>query len=658
MLVPMTRIELIGPKSRFSNVVALLHEQGSVQLQDLSKVISQGEMPVDQMSITSPVQVERERLEDMLIRVRAIVRSLHAPGTRIAEDKRVAEYTRMARLSDDELSAEISRVIDEVEDRTADLAQSQIEMQNELTLLARYEPLLHKIQPLAEQIVTTGAFESVALLVERRYKGALEQLKEELDTLTHCQCEIISIDVDEDTTAAIVVFNKTYSEPVHKLLAVENINQIRLPSDLEGMPFDAAYTTIIERRASLPKELEAVRRELDTLSSKWLLRLSTIRDVLADKVDEIIAIPKFGETGYAFVITGWMPLDDLPRMRDALQRSFGDDVILTNHEIDQKDFTDTPVAFKNPKFMQPFESLLSVYGLPRYGTLDSTWMLFVFYPLFFGMIVGDIGYGLIMVGIVMYLRYSRRDSAGMQLATSVLGPAAIMVVVFGLLYGEFFGNLLGPEYLNVIRPITMGPVTLPWNRVEAVMAFMYIAIGIGVVHVMLGLVFGIVNALRTKNKHHLYERGGILTFLVALGIAIVISVETRFFGQFALFGQIAFTVIALVGVWFAIRGGGVMGAVETMESVTGIASYIRIMAVGLAGAIFADSVNEIVSKSGNVVLGILIAIVLHGMNFVIAAFSPTIHALRLNFLEFFRGFYETGSKAYSPFHKTGGEKSA
>jgi V/A-type H+-transporting ATPase subunit I len=82
------------------------------------------------------------------------------------------------------------------------------------------------------------------------------------------------------------------------------------------------------------------------------------------------------------------------------------------------------------------------------------------------------------------------------------------------------------------------------------------------------------------------------------------------------------------------------------------------MAVGLAGAIFANAVNGIAAKMGNPVLGILVAAPLQALNFVIAAFSPNIHAVRLNFLEFFGNFYETGSKEYSPFHKTGGEKRA
>jgi V/A-type H+-transporting ATPase subunit I len=662
----MARVEIIGPKNRFFEVVTLLHEQGTLHIEDLSKKIGSGEMPVEQMAVAVGQAGERERMEDLLIRVRAIIKALHLPGTSIDEVSRQKEYLKLWKLGSGELSDEVVKVIDEVEERTATLAQTQSEIENEISLLGRYEPILHKIQPLARQIVTTGAFDSVALLIARRYKGLLEQLKEELDTITHKQCDIVSTDVDEDTTAAIVVFSRTYSEPVHKFLAMENVNQIRLPNDMQGLPFDQAYDSIRERRKTLPDDLKGIRLELETMSAKWLLRLTTIRDVLTDKIDEISAIPKFGQTEYAFVITGWLPASDLGELKSDLVASFGQDVIVNQMEIGEKDFEDTPVALKNPKALAPFEFILNARGIPRYGTLDATWMLFVFYPLFFGMIVGDVGYGLVMLGLVVWLRLKFKENEGIQLATAILGPACTAVVAFGFLYGEFFGNLLGNEYFNVIQKIYPLGIELPFNRVKFVTIFMVLAIGVGVVQVLLGLAFGVVNALRTKNKHHLYERGGVLTLFVGIFLAVAVGVM---FSQWegSVWVLSAFAALAFAGFIYAIRGGGIMGVVETLETASGMASYIRIMAVGLGGAIFADAINQIVLKTAGgagkvsalgLVLGIVVGILLHGLNLIISAFSPTIHALRLNFLEFFGRFYEVGTKAYSPFHKTGGEGQA
>lgn len=661
MLVPMAKVEIIGPKTLFFDVVSMIHDQGRLHIEDLSKKISRGELPLDRMEVVESQVREHDRMEEQLIRVRSILKALDR-GEKPARETVSRYYEELYGLDAEQLTARIDEVIEEVEDRTASLAGTHTDLESELARLARYEPILQKIQPLARQIVTTGAYESVALLFERRYKAALEALKEELDRLTHNQYEVVSTDVDEETTAAIVVFDRRYSEPVHKFLAMENINQIRLPSEFEGMPFDTAYDEIKSRRQSLPGDLESIRGELNEMSSKWRARLEAVRDALVDRTEEIDAIPKFGRTDYAFVITGWMPVEDVPALRTAIAERWHEDIIVEQTEIKETEYADTPVALKNDPRIEPFQSLLGVYGMPRYGTLDPSIFLFIFFPLFFGMIVGDIGYGAIMLGIVVWLRMKFRDNEMIQAATSILGPAATMATVFGFIYGEFFGNVFGTHMLNWIKEIEIGPLELPFNRVESVEIFMYIAIGVGVVQVLLGLVLGVINAVRTKNKHHLQERGGILTFVVAIFIIVVFSMAVQSFGSWAIGGQVLFALVALGGFWFAIRGGGIMGVIETLEAFTGMASYIRIMAVGLAGAIFAEAINEIVTEMASnpamAVLAVLVGIVLHGLNFIIAAFSPAIHALRLNFLEFFGRFYETGNQQYRPFVKTGGEKSA
>ena len=654
----MAKVEIIGPKNRFFDVVSLVHDLGTLHIEDLTKKIQSGEVPLDTMEVFDRQRRDEERMEDQLIRVRAILRALHREETPIDPAARKSEYRRLYALDADELTGEVDKVIGEVEDRTSALASSHTSIEAELALLARYEPILHKIQPLAKQIVTTGAYESVALLVERRYKGALEQLKGELDKLTHRQCEIVSTDVDEDTTAVIVVFSRQYSEAVHKFLAMENVNQIRLPNEFKDVPFDVAYDQIRDRRKELPTDLAAVGAELEEMSKTWMLRLTTVRDVLTDKVDEISAIPKFGRTEYAFVITGWVPVSDVGKIRREIASAYGDDVIVEQSDIKEEDFAETPVAMKNVKAVAPFSLLLGgTRGTPRYGTVDPSWFLFIFFPLFFGMITGDVGYGAIMLGITIWLRSKFHENEMVQVATSILGPAATFVIAFGFLYGEFFG-LVPEAYTEWLNGLTGG--TLPFHRTVNITGFMFLAVGIGLIQIIIGLILGIVNGVRTKHKKHVMEKGGILLFLLSfvglIGLIVLgTSVEAAVGNTALLVIEAALALGIFMGVLYAGKGGGVMGVIESVLSITHVASYIRIMAVGLAGAIFAEAVNEIMVSMGNIIIGILLGAVLHTLNFVIACFSPAIHAMRLNLLEFFGNFYETGKEEYRPFVKTGGE---
>jgi V/A-type H+-transporting ATPase subunit I len=655
----MAKVELIGPKNKFFEVVSLIHEQGKLHIEDLTKKISSGEIPLDKMEVVANQQAERDRMEDLLIRVRGIIKALHLPGVTIDEAKRQEEYLRLWKLDTTALSDEVTEVVQEVEGKTSELASGRTSLEGEIELLARYEPILQKVQPLAKQIVTTGAFDSVALLFERRYKSALDQLKTELDKITHKQCEIVSTDVDEDTTAAIVVFNRSYAEPVHKFLAMENVNQIRLPSDFQDMPFDMAYEVIKERRKALPEKLAAVRKEIEKMSEQWYLRLATIRDVLTDKIDEIKAIPKFGQTEYAFVITGWTPVDDIKELKKMLFDHFGDDIIITQKEIDEHEYENIPVALKNNPMIAPFSALFPTVrgGLPKYGTVDPTWLIALFYPIVFGMIVGDIGYGAVFLGLILWFRMKNKDNPFVQTATAIMGPAATMAIAFGFLYGEFFGNILGKHVLNLVREIHIFGIPLPFERTIMVQEFMYIALAVGFVQIALGLVLGIVNGVRTKHIKHVWEKGGILAFMLGFILLIAVS-AVGIPAPMGLFIQAALALVVIVGLFFAGKGGGILGIIDSIESITHMASYIRIMAVGLAGAIFAEAVNQMAITMGPIV-GLLVGLLLHSLNFALSvAFSPNIHALRLNFFEFFQKFYEAGTQEYKPFHKTGGEENA
>lgn len=655
MLVPMAKVQIIGPKRDFSELLCLLHSIGTLHIEDLSKKIMDGVIPVEQMEVEGDQLIERERLEGLLTRVRAILGAFPSKTGPVDFAERERLYEDHWREDATQLSQDVENLINEVEKDTSSLASRQASIEQELALLTKYEPILHKIQPLAKQIVTVGGFESVALLIERRYKGLLDDLRDELNRITKRQCEIVSTDVDAETTAAIVVFNKRYSDEVHKFLSMENVNQVRLPTDMADQPFDVAYEMIREKRQTLPKELERIKRELSTLSGQWRAKLVAIRDVLADRIDEIGAIPMFGQTEYAFVVTGWVPVKDMAELRKTVGADFGEDIVVEQLEIDEHEFEDTPVALHNPKIIAPYQQLLSVFGPPKYGTLDPTWMLALFYPVFFGMIVGDIGYGLLMMTLAIWLRIKYRENNGVQIATAIFGPAATMAIVFGVLYGEFFGNLLGPHMLNVIREVDVFGVVLPLNREEsaAINLLMVATIGVGFFQVCLGLVLGAINGIRTKHMKHAYEKGGLFVFLISIAILV--------FAIMAKVGGVPLQLLAVAGLlggaFFAVKGGGVMGGVELIGTISNIASYIRIMAVGLAGAILASVANSFANPEGGSVsvIGIVAAGALHALNILIAAFSPTIHALRLNFLEFFQKFYEAGSQEYSPFHKTGGE---
>lgn len=678
MLVPMAKVEIIGPKSLFFSVVERIHAEGKLHVEDLSRRIHDVEIPVDRMETGGEEAELAGEYDERLLRIRGILSTLHAPDGMSAHVKSDSEYRKLWAVPPDELAHVIDVMLVEVEHRVAELAAKKSAAESESVVLARYEPILGKIQPLASQLVSTGGFDSVALLIDKRYRAGLEQLKVELERITQSQCEIVTADADENTTAAIVVFARRHADAVHKFLAVENVNQVRLPQDFQDVPLDEAFGMIKERRLSLPAEIAEIDEEIAGLSGAWYLKLSAARDVLLDRIEEINVIPNFGQTDFAFVIDGWIPASEFEEFDREMRDAFGAEIIVTKTAVSEGEFEDAPVALSNPKWAKPFESLLGFMGMPQYGTLDPTWMLAIFYPLFFGMIVGDMGYGLIMLGTVIWMRMRFKDSDGIKIATAVLGPAATSAVLFGFIYGEFFGNLFGPKFMDLIKPLYWasgklvmtgslhdspaggGTMILPFERTseEMMMTLLFVSLGVGLFQVLLGLGIGVYNGIRTGHRKHVYEKGGIFAFVIGFLVLItgVVASSTLLDPNAKLWVQAVGGVVLVAGVFFAVKGGSILGVVESIGSLANIASYLRIMAVGLAGAIFAEAVNGIAADAGSPVLGVLIAAPLQALNFVIAAaFSPNIHAVRLNFLEFFGKFYEPSERQYKPFQKTGGE---
>jgi len=672
MLVPMARVELIGPRSLLDEAVSLLHETGLVHIEDLTRRIETGRLAVGHMEVSSRREADRTRLGELLASARSVLEALDvheragvaggaregsgvAPagaGTSVAAPKGVVPTAA-------ELLATAGPIIEDARTEVSPVVELISALGVEAALLRRYEPMLRKIRPLASQIATTEGFDSVALLVERRFRTVPEEIRAAVSELTGGQCEIVSAEADEDTTALVVIFPRHYSEIVHRLLESENVSQVRLPSEFGTVPFDTAYRRFQQRQAELPGRIAAANAELAVLKEHWGPQLLAIRDQLADAVDEIDALSRFGSTEYTFVIRGWLPVERLDELRERVTARFGGQVAVYRVAIEDDARADVPIALRNPRFARPFEQLLGPLGggRPRYGTIDPTIFVAIAYPLIFGIIVGDIGYGAVMLALVLILRARFKSRPSVRLAASVILPATISAILFGFVYGEFFGNVLFT--LGLLDPETgrgfihIFGFRLPYMRSDDIMPLLVVAIGLGVIQIMLGLALGITNAARTGDRKHLLVKSGLLGLVLGM---LIVGTAVLFAGREAapVIRIVGATVMA-VGVGLVLRFGAMMGFIETLETVSGMASYIRIMAIGVSGAIFADAVNVLASRVG-VIVGILAAVFLHSFHLLIAAFTPTIHALRLNFLEFFGRFYEAGTVEYRPFRKSGGGK--
>jgi V/A-type H+-transporting ATPase subunit I len=247
--------------------------------------------------------------------------------------------------------------------------------------------------------------------------------------------------------------------------------------------------------------------------------------------------------------------------------------------------------------------------------------------------IGDIGYGAVILALGAFL--ARKSRPLLSDIGKILVFVSAWSIFWGVAYGEFFGDV-GHRLFH------MEPLWL--ERSEVVLPVMLFTLGLGVVHVILGLVLGLVQGLRSRQRHIWLEKLGNLIVIAGLIGAMVAVKGWLPDGVFTLS-----VTMLVVGVVVLIAGGGVGGLVESIGAVGNMLSYIRIAAIGLSSAILAIVATQFVDVFGVTLLGVLIALAMHLLNFILALAGSGLHSARLQYVEFMGKFYSGGGKDYKPF---------
>lgn len=624
MNLEMIPVEIIGLKTDLQAVLRILRRAGCMHIEEMSNMpeVSARPLTLDRVAMR-----QREELDFLVARIGGLLDALNCSQEEIS----VAPSQNYL--------AEARKGVEELVPKVKALTAQHEQFESELASLPRYEATLRKLLPIIPASVREPGNRSVGVLANREHMELLETVGKRIFDMTQGRAEVIASDVDLSTRAMLIVFPEKFTNQIESLLGQEDISRLRLPSELgEGSP-DVILSALRRRMGLIPEQIRTIDLEFESLSKGWCERLAVWQAALQDEIEASRVLSRFGETDQTFVLTGWIPVNDLQRVEAAMREHVGDSVFIEKLKMTAEMKKRAPVILQNPGLARPFESLVKLLALPRYGHIDPTRLMALFLPIFFGMTLGDVGYGVLSLALSLFLLRRFKQGIAHDILT-ILSMGAGWSILFGFLYGELFGTL--GEHFG------MHALWLDRTSPDDVMGLLIMAVVVGAVHVTLGLILGVWEAWQDKNRNHLLERGGMLVGLI--GLFFIVGVLADFLPQGFMSVSIALVIIGIVLLSTSLGCIGIgLGPIEFLGLIGNVLSYLRIAAIGLASVYLAMVANEVAGIVGNAIVGAILAIFIHAMNLVLGMFSPTIHSLRLHYVEFFRKFYEGGGKQYVPF---------
>lgn len=627
MNIEMYPLEIVGLKSNLSDTIQVLRDLGYVHIDEL---IEAPEISARPLTLDRETLRLQEELSFLVARIEGLLDELG--------ESQSADYT----LPVEECLAETRTGLGELVPKVQALTTRREELQAELASLPRYEATLRKLLPISPPSAREPGKVTIGVLVSRAHVGVLDSVGKRALDLTSGRAEVVASDVDASTRAMLLVFPEEFTGEIEALLGREDVSRLRLPAELGEGPPDIVLAALHRRMATIPKEIEDIERDLSGLAALWSPKLVSWRDASRDRIEANSVLSRFGETDMTFVLVGWVPASEYDSLITTLKKKIGDTVLVAKLPITPEINKRAPVALRNPRVAQPFESLINLLSIPRYGHIDPTRLMAFFLPIFFGMMLGDVGYGLILLALSLF--FLRKFKSGVvRDVLIVLAMGAGWSIVFGILFGEVFGTL--GEHIG------MHPLWFDRASPEHVAGLLIMTLAVGAIHITLGLILGVWEALKDRSRSLLLERGGMLLGLVSLFLLVgvlanILPAELR---TPAWVGIIIGIVLlgASLG-WLGI----IMGPIGFIGLIGNVLSYLRIAAIGLASVYLAKVANDVAGLIGNIFVGVIIALLIHALNLVLGAFSPTIHSLRLHYVEFFRKFYEGGGRPYDPFRSS------
>ena len=398
---------------------------------------------------------------------------------------------------------------------------------------------------------------------------------------------------------------------------------------------------LAENLAALEKERQEIEQRIVGLGGKReaLLEASD-RAAIALRREE--AKSRLVGTDKVFLLEGWLPANRCAEIEKTLKPFT---CAIETREPTEDEYPQVPVQLKNSKLTRPLNMVTEMYSLPAYGTLDPNPLMAPFFILFYGIMMADMGYGLLMMiaSVIISKKYRPKGTSGELF--SLLGLCGISTFIMGALTGGFFGDFL-TQLVAIVSPGTVFALPKLFDPLDDLTMILIGSMALGMVQIVTGMAISLIEKCKRKKFLDAFFEE-ITWWTVFIGIALLALGK----GAAVLYVGCA---LVLLGPIVQGKGWGKLTGVfgSLYNHVTGyfgdILSYTRLMALMLAGSVIAQVFNMLAAMPGNVIAFIIISMLGNAMNFGLNLLGCYVHDLRLQCLEFFNKFYVDGGKPFRP----------
>lgn len=643
----MLKLTAIGHADVVDDAIDRLQRAGVVEIERReSEHDAITEMVVDESRLH---RVEKVLAEAQF--VRDFLRRYHEPdvafGTFIGEKIHLLESEFLDMEPDEEFFA-LYRECDRVSARIADIDREVVRLK---VLVVELEPW----RDLHLQISEWKGTEHVGLFtgtVPLAASDVVRQaLRDEVEEVT-----VAEVGRDHATEAWVVMAHRSLLDTVKSELSLTDFTQVEFP-ELTDYPAEEIARGV-EALTNHAKERAGLEERARALAEHYPHTVALVEALHTD-YDALQVRSCFNETDRTFVLTGWVPEHRQEKLTAAFA-PIGSDIDLT---FEQPNSTDAiPVELKNSRIVRPFEVLTDLYGRPDYYAFDPTPIMAPFFFLFFGMCLGDVGYGFMLMGGCWLIKTKLDVALGVKKFMDLLILGGLAAAIWGALTRSYMAIQVDklPAFLHY------KPLIDPQSELILLLG---VSVAIGVVHVSIGV--GLA-------AHQLWRRGEIIDAIsdhvsVLVFFALLIVSLLGFVGIAApglagplliagfvqlvlLKGRVLDIAFGRVPAWHValIPFKGFLGLYEMVSFGSDFLSYTRLAALGLASLYVGDAMNRLTELSGGIpwvgwLLAALIFVVGHTFNVVINMLGAFVHPTRLLYVEFFGKFYEGGGRAFAPF---------